>query len=174
MAIKNFWSLSIDEAIAAEEIKRRLGKGYEIFFPVNSQLKDIDLIIFNLQSGRATTVQVKGSRSHENKGDQYAWIVVKERSIFDTTNKTDFFIFVWHVETHNQGKRNIEQAYIVIPISELKKICKTEKVKRRTGYYHFYFWTDLKKRACDYPTEKNAKKEIDFSKYLNNFKLLKI
>ena len=172
MAIKNLWSLSTDEAITADKIKRELGKNYEVFFPVNSQLKDIDLVVFNLKNGTSKTVQVKGSRTYGSNDEQYAWIVVKENSILKTTNKTDFFIFVWHVEKHNKGKRSIEQAYIVIPLDDLKKKCLDEKTKRRTGYYHFYFWTDLKKFAHDYPTEKNAKKKVDFSKYLNNFKLL--
>ena len=173
MAIKNLWSLSTDEAITADWLKNNLKKGYEIFFPVNSQLKDIDLVVFNLKNGKSKTVQVKGSRTYGTNDDQFAWIVVKEASIFKTTNKTDFFIFVWHIQKHEKNKRSIEQAYIVIPLNDLKKICREMKTKRKTGYYHFYFWTDLKKSAFDYPTEKNAKKkEINFSKYLNNFALL--
>ena len=174
MAIKNLWSLSTDEAIVAEKLKQELGSRYEIFFPVNSHLKNIDLVAFELKTGKATTIQVKGSRTYGVDNEQYAWITVKEKSIFKTTNKTDFFIFVWHVLTFTKGKRMIKQAYIVIPLSELKKKCKNEKTRRRNGTYHFYFWTDLKKYALDYPTEKNAKtKEINFSKYLNNFNLLK-
>ena len=173
MTIKNLWSLSIDEAITAERIKHELGPNYEIFFPVNSHLKDIDLIIFNLKSGKCKTVQVKGSRTYGSNNEQYAWITVKEMSILKPTNKTDFFIFVWHVAKHISGKRSIEQAYIVIPTEELQKKCRNEKTKRKNGY-NFVFWTDLKKSAFDYPAEKKSKaKEIDFSKYLNNFRLLK-
>lgn len=173
MVIKNLWSLSIDEAITAERIKHELGSGYQVFFPVNSQLKDIDFIVFNLKNGKSKTVQVKGSRTYGNNDEQYAWITVKENSILKPTNKTDFFIFVWHVEKHISGERNIEQAYIVIPLAELQKICKNKKTKRKNGY-NFVFWTDLKKSAFDYPAEKKSKsKEIDFSKYLNNFNLLK-
>ena len=164
MTIKNIWSLSVDEAITSDRLKRELGKNYEVFFPVKSQLKDIDLVVFNLKKGKSKTVQVKGSRAYKSGADQYSWITVKENSIFRTTHKTDFFIFVWHVEKHNKGERNIEQAYIVIPLDDLKKKCRNEKTKRKTGHYHFYFWTDLKKLAYDYPSEKNAKKkEIDFS-----------
>jgi len=174
LAIKNLWSLSTDEAIVAEKIKRELGKNYEVFMPLNSQLKDIDLVVFNLKKGISKTIQVKGSRTYGRQDEQYAWIVVNEKSIFKTTNKTDFFIFVWHIEKHHYGKRSIEQAYIVIPLEELKMICRNEKMKRRTDYYHFYFWTDMENSAFDYPTEKNArKKKINFSKYLNNFYLLK-
>jgi len=174
MTIKNFWSLSTDEAIVAEKIKKELGKDYEVFFPVNSQLKDIDLIVFNLKNGESVTVQVKGSRTYGPNDDQYSWITVPHDKIFKTENKTDFFIFIWHILDQNKSSRKIEATYIVIPLEELKKKCTEEKNKRPDGRYHFYFQKDSEKKVYDYPTEKNAKREkIDFSKYLDNFKLLK-
>jgi len=174
MVIKNIWSLSADEAIVADAIKHELEKTYEVFFPVNSHLKDIDLIVFNLKNGKTKTIQVKGSRTYGQNDDQHGWTNVKKEKIFNTTNKTDFFIFVWHMLIHKKRKRIIEQAYIVIPLAELQKICKNEKTLRNNGEYHFYFYTDLKTWVCDYPREKNRKKdEVDFSKYLNNFDLLK-
>jgi len=176
MAIKNLWSLNVDEVIVAEKIKQKLKKEYEVFFPINSHLKDIDLVVFKLKNGIARTVQVKGSKSYKDKvGDQYAWSWIQGDKIFNPTNKIDFFIFVWHViKYQNNGKRSIEQAYIVIPTEKLKKICREEKTRRKDGSYHFSFLTDLKTWACDYPSEKNKKKdEVDFSKYLNNFNLLK-
>ena len=41
MAIKNFWSLNVDEAILSDKLNKTLGKKYQVFFPVKSQLKDI-------------------------------------------------------------------------------------------------------------------------------------
>ena len=50
MGIKNLWSLNIDEALVANQLKQELSKkDYEVFFPLNSQLKDIDLTLFNLK-----------------------------------------------------------------------------------------------------------------------------
>ena len=69
MAIKNIWSLSADEAIVAEKIKQKLKEGYEVFFPVNSKLKDVDLVVFNLKKGISKTVQVKSSRTY-GKNDE--------------------------------------------------------------------------------------------------------
>ena len=63
MGIKNLWSLNVDEAILSEKIGKELGKEYQIFFPVNSQLKDIDLIIYNLKTQKTKSIQVKGSRT---------------------------------------------------------------------------------------------------------------
>ena len=59
MGIKNFWSLHVDEALVASELKKRLSNDYEVFFPFNSQLKDIDLIIYNVKNHKTKTVQVK-------------------------------------------------------------------------------------------------------------------
>jgi len=174
MTIKNFWSLSTDEAIVAEKIKKELGKVYEVFFPINSQLKDIDLVVFNLRKGSSITVQVKGSRTYSDKYGQWSWITVPYDKIFRTTNKTDFFIFVWHILNQTELTRKIEPAYIVIPLKDLQKKCKNEKNMRSNRTYHFVFKKDSDKKAYDYPAEKNAKKEkIDFSKYLNKFELLK-
>ena len=59
MTIKNIWSLNVDEAIVAEKIKKELGKDYEVFFPINSQLKDIDLLIQNPKTGKSISVREK-------------------------------------------------------------------------------------------------------------------
>jgi len=158
----------------AERIKKELGSDYEVFFPVNSQLKDIDLVVFNLKKGKSVTVQVKGSRTYGPNDDQYSWITVYSDKIFNTTNKTDFFIFIWHVLQQNISSRKITATYIVIPLEELKKKCKDEKTKRPDGRYHFYFQKESEKEAYDYPTEKNkVKDKINFSEYLNNFSLLR-
>ena len=171
MAIKNFWSLTVDEAIAADKLRQVLRRDYQVFFPANSQLKDVDLIVYNLKNGKTKTVQVKGSRTYEQNGDYYSWNKVKKNSIFNPTNIVDFFIFVIHLPKITKTKRRIGQAYLVIPIKELKKKAKQKKL-RKGGDYHFQFWIDEKKKqAWDYNNPKNE--EIDFSKYLNNFNLLK-
>ena len=40
MSIKNFWSLHVDEALVASELKKQLSSNYEVFFPVNSQVEE--------------------------------------------------------------------------------------------------------------------------------------
>ena len=70
MVIKNIWSLNVDEAIVAEKIKKELGKKHEVFFPINSQLKDIDLLIQNPKTGKSKAIQVKGSRTWNVKGSR--------------------------------------------------------------------------------------------------------
>jgi len=172
MTVKNFWSLQVDEAIVAEKLKTTLGKDYEVFFPVNSQLKNIDLIFYNLKNGKALTIQVKGSRTYRwDVNELRSWHQVKKDSIFNPKNRVDFFIFVWHVEKMTKTKRSIEQAYLVIPIEQFIKKLK-EKKMRKNKTYHFSFWTNLKDKAND-GNNQPGYWEIDFSKYLNNFALLK-
>ncbi len=176
MVIKNLWSLQIDEAIVAEEIKDWVNYNekpprYEIFFPTNSQLKDIDLILYDLKKGTSKSIQIKGSRSFNWKeGKGRSWHQVTHNSIFNPRNKVDFFIFVWHVLYHKGRKRHIRHAFLVIPTSDFKKILKKKKV-RNTGEYHFGFWTDFKETVIE--SRNNPVKEIDFSEFYNGFDLLK-
>jgi len=171
MVLRNVWSLNVDEAIVVAKLKKILGKDYEILFPANSQLKNVDLFIIKLKNRKTKTIQVKSSRSYEHKGDYYSWNQIKKDAIFNPSNKVDFFIFVVHYPKFVGFERKMIQSYIIIPISDLKKIVK-KKNTDSTDKYHFSFWVDEdNNRAIDY---RNPKKiEIDFSKYLNNFKQLK-
>lgn len=64
MAIKNFSSLTLDEAIVADKLQAELkSKGYEVLFPLRTQLKDVDLVLVNLKTHATYTVQVEGSRT---------------------------------------------------------------------------------------------------------------
>ena len=182
MTIKNLWSLNVDEVITAQKIKSELGKEYEVFFPINSQLKDIDLLLQHPRTGKSKSVQVKGSRTYSPKESEIehlgwgydvrtSWNQVKDASIFSPTNKIDFFIFVRHEEELSVRKRRIKQDYLVIPIKDFRKITKNKKKKRKTGYYHYVFVVQGKK-AVDILNTKLGK-PIDLSKYLNNFDLLK-
>jgi len=171
MAIKNLWSLQIDEAIVANEIKERLKKDCEVFSPINSQLRDIDLLVYNPKTGKTKSVQVKGSRSFDwDVNEQRSWHIVKRDSIFKPKNKVDFFIFVWHIVHETKTKRSMKQAYLVIPINDFKKKLK-KKTLRKDKTYHFSFWTDLKNKASDGNNSKYN--EIDFSEFLDRFDLLK-
>ena len=180
MGIKNLWSLNVDEAILSEKVGKELGKEYQIFFPVNSQLKDIDLIIYNLKTQKTKSIQVKGSRTYVSKrlkklgiseNAKTSWNVIKSESIFSPTNEIDFFIFVLHQEDLKSNSRQIVQNYIIIPIKDFRDITKKEKEMRKTGHYHYAF-AALKNKAIEVNNVKN--KQIDFTKYLNNFDLLKL
>ena len=111
MTIKNFWSLNVDEAIVADKLRTEFGKGYEVFFPVNSQLKDIDLIMYNLKTQKSISIQVKASKTHHDKkgtrkfGRPNTWSVLKTSSIFKTTNKIDFIVFVIYDENITSKNR---------------------------------------------------------------------
>ena len=188
MTIKNIWSLNVDEAIVAEKIKKELGKDYEVFFPINSQLKDIDLLIQNPKTGKSKAIQVKGSRTwiirgsrREKLADYFkidlesdinsSWFKIKKSSMFSTTNKIDFFIFVTHEPELSRQNRRIKQNFLIIPLADFRKITKNKKSPPKSGDYWYYFVVK-DKRAVDTRDTKSGK-PIDFSKYLNNFALLK-
>lgn len=179
MGIKNLWSLNVDELLVSDQIKEHFNKKeYEVFFPLNSQMKDIDLILFDLKKRESQTIQVKGSRTYaplkcETKryGDgSAAWFKIDKQSIFEPSNKADYFIFVLHNFIDGEIKKEIKIDYLIIPIFDFLEIC-CKKQERSGGSYHFFIWIDEKnKRSFDFNNRNGA--EIDLSKYLNNWILL--
>ena len=180
MGIKNLWSLNIDEALVADKLKQKLDKKkYEVFFPLNSQLKDIDLIILNLKRKKTLTLQIKGSRTYSPKKRETelfgegsgAWFTMTKKSIYNPSNNVDFFIFVLHSFVNAEIKKKIEINYLVIPKKDLIKVTRKKKI-RKGNKYHFFIWMDTKgKRSFEFNNPKY--KTIPLSKYLDNFELLK-
>jgi len=176
--VKNLWSLNIDEALVAGEIKNNFNKkNYEVFFPINAQLKDIDLLFLNLKNKKVRTIQVKGSRTYEpnkRQREKYgrgsgAWITISKKVIFNPTNKVDFYILVLHSIVDGDQKKNIKINHLIIPSSYMTRIAK-KKVLRKGNKYHFFIWIDPNgKRSFDF----NQKGEIHLSKYLDKWDLLK-
>ncbi len=179
MALKNLWSLTIDEALVAEELKKNFNKkDYDVFFPVNAQLKDVDLALVNLKTGKIKTMQVKGSRTYEPRKSETerfgagsaAWFTVDKKSIFKTSNKLDFFIFVLHNMVNEEFRKEIKINYLIIPLKNFQRIVKMKK-RRKHDKYHFFIWIDSKgRRAFDFNM---LTVPIQLSKYLDNWKLLR-
>ena len=173
---------------SAANLKKELGKRYEVFFPINSQLKDIDLLIQNPKTGKSKSIQVKGSRTWIIRGSRRqkladyfkidlesdinsSWFKVKKNSIFSTTNKIDFFIFVTHEPELSRQNRRIKQNFLIIPLEDFKRITKNKKNPPKSGDYWYYFVVKGKKVVDTRDTKSGE--PIDFSKFLNNFSLLK-
>lgn len=51
---KNVWSLNADEVVVAGTLQNYLSKDWEVFMPLNAQLKDIDLIAADLTNRKTT------------------------------------------------------------------------------------------------------------------------
>ena len=64
-AYKNFWGLNADEAIVSGIIKSEAEKNAEVLMPMNAQMKGVDLVLMNVDTKKAVTIQVKGSRAYE-------------------------------------------------------------------------------------------------------------
>lgn len=177
--MKNLWSLTVDEALAADEIKNRFKKtDYEIFFPVNTQMKDIDLIMLDLKRNKVKSIQVKGSRTYpprKSQIEQYgngsaAWITIGKSSIFEPSNRVDWFVFVLHSFVDGEERKEIVVDYLIVPAEDLRKIASGKKI-RKGDKYHFFIWVDSKgRRAFDY----NDSKSIPLSKYLNSWEALRL
>ncbi len=183
MGIKNIWTLNIDEALVVDEIKNRLGKKkYEVFLPTNAQLQNIDLILLDLTTISAKTIQVKGSRTYESTKSEIqrygngstAWITIEKQKIFEPANEIDFFIFVLHGLIDKPPRKRIDINYLIFPFEDFKKLIQDKKVRRAKigkGQYHFYIWINSEERKVFDYNEPN--KLIDFSKFFNNWEILK-
>lgn len=179
MGLKNLWTMNIDETLVADRLKSVFSKSdYEVFMPLNSQMKDIDLLLVKLNKYKIYSIQVKGSRTYEPKASETkkygygsaAWFRIPKNSIVDTQNKISCFIFVLHSLGDTDTKKNININYLIIPIKELIKITKNKQM-RKGDFYHFFIWVDSKdKRAFDFNNA--GGKVIQLSKYLDNWNLV--
>lgn len=180
MALKNLWTLNVDELLAADVIKQHFKKShYEVFFPLNTQMKDVDLMLLNLKNNKVSSIQVKGSRTYipsKSEINKYgdgstAWFKIYKNAIFAPTNRVDYFIFVLHGFVDGPIKKEIKIDYLILPINSLHRIGE-HKTTRKGNAYHFSIWIDTKnKRAFDFNNKRD--RIIPLSKYLNNWDLLK-
>ena len=180
MSIKNLWSLNVDELLVADRLKEHFSKKeYEVFFPLNSQMKDIDLVLLNLKNNKIKSIQVKGSRTYPpskaernryGKGSA-AFFRISENSIFKPQNKVDYYVLVLHSFQDGQIKKEIIINYLIIPIKNFKNICLNKQL-RNDGFYYFFAWIDPKdKRAFDFNNK--GGKTIPLSKYIDSWNLIK-
>ena len=101
--MKNLWSLQVGEAVVAEKLSEELrNKGnYQVFIPLNNQLKDIDLILADLDKKTYATIQVKESRLYSQENKHYSdgkinwgWFQIRQNKLDDPKTKVDFYVFL--------------------------------------------------------------------------------
>lgn len=170
MAYKNFWSLNTDEAIVSGILRDKTDKNLEVLMPMNAQMKGVDLVLMNVNTKKAVTIQVKGSKAFEPDKKlikkfgfgSNGWFFLNKKTIEDAT--ADYFIFLVYVieEDINIGRRTLSPHSIVIPTSKLQEL--TNKYKKIHGTsYSFYFWVNPKDNvALDFRDE-----EFYVSEYLD-------
>jgi len=170
MGIKNFWSLHVDEALVADKINSL--KELEVFFPVNSQLEDVDLIVYNKKNHKTMTVQVKSSKSWKSGNYEYSSQRVPLAKI--NPKKVDFFVFSCYFTTITKNQKKIESRFIVIKTTKLLEIIKkTKSVKRGLCKFSFNLY---KGKIADYWDLKktiDSNKGVDYTPFLDNFKQFK-
>ena len=70
IAYKNFWSLNTDEAVVSGILRDQTDKNIEVLMPMNAQMKGVDLVLMNVNTKKAITIQVKGSKAFEPKKNE--------------------------------------------------------------------------------------------------------
>ncbi|MCX6756249.1 MAG: hypothetical protein NTX85_02835, partial [Candidatus Nomurabacteria bacterium] len=151
----NFWSLNTDEAVVTGILRSNLNKDVEVFMPLNSQMKDVDLALVNVKSKKTLTIQIKGSKAYKptkseiNKHGQGSntFISVKKEAIKNST--ADYFIFLLHIieqfDKDENGRLYIEPYTVIIPTKELINKLENYKNVSSSGAYRFYFWVNPRK-----------------------------
>ncbi len=170
-AYKNFWSLNTDEAVVVGILRDDTPKNIEVFMPANAQMKDIDLILMNINTKKSITIQVKGSRAYEPRKSEVikykdgsgGWFYFSKDVVFKST--ADYFIFLVYVLEENKkaGRRIITPHTITISTKKLKLLCKKFKKPGKGNKYNFYFWINpIKKTSFEF-----RDKVYDTSEYLD-------
>lgn len=158
-AYRNFWSLNVDEAIVSGILRDETSKSMEVLFPLNSQMKDIDLFLMNTKNNKSVSIQVKSSRAYEPKKSEIrdygygsaGWFYFDKKVIHDTCAKYFIFLVYTIEDLKEQGRRSIVPHTITISTIELQKLCKKYKTPDNKGRYNFFIWINSKtKEAFDY------------------------
>lgn len=165
MTLKNVWSLQVGEVVVADLIKRKLGKDYEIFIPLNNQLKDYDLIIMNQKTKKIVKIQVKESREY-NLGMANGWFGINKQKVMDKVS--DFYVFLIYTAEEYKHKMKMNYKTLIVPSEILLSKSRHKKAGKKGGL-DYYFRIE-KNKAWE-----NREKPIeDYSDYIDNFDLLRI
>lgn len=182
ISFKNFWSLNIDEAIIAGELRnyfRKKDKNIEVFIPLNAQLKDVDLLLVNLKNKKILKLQLKGSRAYEpqkreieeNDCGSAGWFTMKKEYIQNI--QCDYFIFLIYVISEinlnkiKGGRKILERHFLSIPCKYFKNYCFKYKKFNKNKIYNFFFWINPKKnKVFDFRDLKGVKNN---KRYFNQY-----
>jgi hypothetical protein len=163
MTLKNVWSLQVGEVLVADLIKKHLGKDYEVFIPLNNQLKNVDLAVINLKTKKLVTIQVKESREY-HLGMADGWIGISKNKVLDKV--ADFYVFLVYTAKEDGHKMKMTYRTLVVPAEVLLE--KSHHKNESKGGFDYYFKFDNNKAWED------REKPTDYSEYIDNFNLLKI
>lgn len=163
MTLKNVWSLQVGEVITADLIKQHLGKDYEIFIPLNNQLKDYDLVLMNQKTKKIAKIQVKESREY-HLGQADSWVGIKEEKV--KKKVADFYVFLVYTAKEEKHKMKMIARVLIVPSEKLLENSKNKKSSR--GGYDYYFKIQEDKAWDDRDSY------VDYSEFIDNFDLLKI
>ena len=174
---KNFWSLNVDEAIVAGKLQAYFKKSAQVFFPLNAQLKDIDLLLASPKKKRVVTIQVKGSKAHELVPSELKKYNVPEGSVgwfFIPKSKirecqADFIVLLIHTLSNDfqddRNRRTLSTHLLTIRPDQLDNVCRKHKILHRR--YSFYIWIDPQRGwAFDF-RDARKKGRLDLSKHLD-------
>ena len=179
------FTLPYSEYKVAEELQKIFSKNkdYTVLIPVSRQQKGFDLIIYNCNSKKAVTIQIKASRAYDH---------ARAKKGFDTTfwfgnikyfkGRADFYIlFAVYAEysikkilnKSRQTDKWIHNTMLVFSDKEMGRFLGNLKTKKGKTENQFYFSLNKQHPNRIYLTRGNVKIK-DYKKYLFENKIHKI
>ena len=136
---------------------------FHIYLP----MKDKGLDFIAQKENLSIQVQVKTSTFQK---ERYYWFDIDNNKMIYSSNT--FYIFVCYVLPRRKmmGKN---RNFLIVPSLDLKEMISNkliESKKNAPNIFNIFIYPDEKENKWIY---KNKGKELDFSKYLNNFNFLK-
>ncbi|MBP6856547.1 MAG: hypothetical protein KBC42_00560 [Candidatus Pacebacteria bacterium] len=181
-SIRNFWSLNTDETVTIGLLQRNTNRDIEVFMPMNSQMKDIDLIIANTRNQKMLTLQVKASKAYipspaQNKrfgNGSGTFVSIKANSL--EKSNADYFVFTLYgmssSDKNFKGKISVQPYILIISTRELIKKINSYKRKSNSGSYIFHFWINADKNEIfDWRDLKDKNSYGYYSEFLDDLGL---
>lgn len=173
--MKPIFTIHEGEFLVGDHINRKLGRKYDVWVPAKDTGIDL-LVTRKRQRGKAVGLQVKFSRSFSIREElarhliATSWFVLDPKKI--RRSQADLWVFVIITLKH-------QKHFVIIPKRELQRRIPRNKDKK----WHLYLWVyddctcyqvrDLsEEEKLDTMHYGVRKRQHDFSKWLENWKLL--
>jgi hypothetical protein len=156
------FTLPYPEYVVAEELSKHLRKGdaYSVCVPVSRQQKGIDMLVYNMKTGRSATIQVKSSRAylgHQKKRDPLAEVFdfhLWFNALDPASTSSNFYAFIGlypkrtiisHRLSHSQDpKKWWAHIILLLPGPEVSRLMENIRI-RGERFFYVSFNNDLKR-----------------------------
>jgi hypothetical protein len=146
------FTLPYSEFAVAQEMQK-LVRSCSVFVPASRQQKSVDLLLFNLETAKVISIQVKSSRVYPSSprvnSVRRQFIHTTWFNVFDVPSEPDWFILVGiypqdHGHTKSQSATWWSTIMLAFTQDEMSQFMQTVRTKSGKADRFFYFGFDNK------------------------------